>query len=159
MPCFAQEFKDGSVFFFKDGYLARPIQNHTGSTITHTAILLYDDEPYVYEAIFPRVRRVPLNEYLDFIRSMQSRLIPSRRCASWFVVNPNLTEEQLSKAKLYANSQLGTKYMMKGFWKNKTVQGIHCSQFVSETLNIAGLPIDYGPKVAPVDIYRQLNNE
>ena len=56
-----QQFKDGSVLFWKDGFLINPILKNTGSHLTHAALIL---DGYVYEAVPPCVHKVPLAKYL-----------------------------------------------------------------------------------------------
>jgi hypothetical protein len=53
--------ESGSVIFWHDTFGVKIIDRHTGSTITHAAIVL---NGYVYEAVPPCVHKVRLDEYL-----------------------------------------------------------------------------------------------
>ena len=60
------DLRDGSVIFWQGGLLVKPILKHTDSDLTHAAIVLYNGkEPFVYEAVPPRVHKVPLAEYRE----------------------------------------------------------------------------------------------
>ena len=52
---------DGSVLFWQDSLLVKPILKRTNSHLTHAAVILND---YVYEACPPRVHKVPILAYM-----------------------------------------------------------------------------------------------
>ena len=137
-PPYDAGLRDGSVFFWQGGLLVEPIFKHTDSDLTHAAIVLYDGkEPFVYEAVPPRVHKVPLAEYHKL---MEEKLREARRPMYWFVMQPMdvYTPKQLAAMKVHAESQLGRPYMLRGWWKGHEVRGIFCSQLVGDTIAKSG---------------------
>ena len=120
---------DGSVIFWHDSFLVRPIYRHTGSAITHAAIVL---DGYVYEAVPPRVHKVPLAEYKRHL---------AEKGIKWFMLSPKkpFVLGQVRAMRAYAESQLGRPYMLRGWWKGFEVVGIFCSQLVANTLERSGI--------------------
>jgi len=130
--------RDGSVVFWQGGLLVKPILKHTDSDITHAAIVLYDGkEPYVYEAVPPRVHKIPMVEYR---RLMDEKVHEVRRPMTWLVMQPMdcYTTGQLAAMKAHAESQLGRPYMLRGWWKGHEVRGIFCSQLVGDIIEKSG---------------------
>jgi hypothetical protein len=144
---------NGSVLFWNGGLLVRPISKATGSTITHATIILYEDgKPYVYEAVPPVVHRVPYNDYLKLMTTHK------RKDFSYFLMEPKqrYTKDSLEKMKAYADSQLGRRYEMRGYWKGHEVRGIMCSQFAGNTIEKSGLIKSNNFKESPGSLYRKL---
>ena len=136
-PPYDAAVRDGSVVFWEGGLLVKPIFNHTGSDITHAAIILYNGrEPFVYEAVPPCVHKMPLAEY----RQEMAEKVHGRRPFTWFTMQPTVryTTGQLTAMKKHAESQLGRPYMLRGWWKGHEVRGIFCSQFVGNVLDKSG---------------------
>ena len=136
-PCDAG-LRDGTVIFWQGGLLVKPILKHTDSDLTHAAIVLYDGrEPFVYEAVPPRVHKVPLAEYRKL---MEQKVDEARRPMMWFVMQPMdvYTPKQLAAMKAHAESQLGRPYMLRGWWKGHAVRGVFCSQLVGDVISKSG---------------------
>jgi hypothetical protein len=137
-PPYDAGLQDGSVIFWQGGLLVKPILKHTDSDLTHAAIVLYNGkEPFVYEAVPPRVHKVPLAEYR---RLMKEKVDESRRLMMWYVMQPMdcYTAGQLATMKVHAESQLGRPYMLRGWWKGHEVRGIFCSQLVGDIIAKSG---------------------
>ena len=144
---------NGSCLFWNGGLLVRPISKATGSTITHATIILYEDgKPYVYEAVPPVVHRVPYAEYLKLMTTHK------RKDFSYFLMEPKqrYTQDSLTKMKAYADSQLGRRYMMRGYWKGQEVRGIMCSQFAGNTIEKSGLIKSDNFRETPGSLYRKI---
>ncbi len=142
-PPYDAALRDGTVIFWQGGLLVTPILRQTDSDLTHAAIVLYSGrEPYVYEAVPPRVHKVPL---ADYRKLMEEKVRESRRPMSWYVMVPMdvYTPSQLAAMKRHAESQLGRPYMLRGWWKGHEVRGIFCSQLVGDILRCSG-KIDSG---------------
>jgi len=147
--------QDGSVLFWDSGILVRPIYKNTGSTLTHAAIILHvGGEPWVYEAVPPRVRRVPLNIYREEMKRKEARL----REFSWFIMQPRVayTSTELSAMKKHADSELGRQYMMRGWWKGRIVRGIFCSQLVADIIEQSGRITSDNIKESPGSLHAKL---
>jgi hypothetical protein len=76
-------------------------------------VLYNGKEPFVYEAVPPRGRKVSLAEYR---RLMREKVDESRQPMIWFVMQPmeRCTSNQLTAMKAHAESQLGRPYMLRG---------------------------------------------
>lgn len=151
--------QDGSVIFWKNGILMKPIFKYTGSDLTHAAIVLYvGSEPWVYEATLPRVHRLPLDTYLKRLEEKKQKLVWKRRDFSWFMVQPrrSFTASELRAMKQYANSQLGRRYMMRGWWKNREVRGIMCSQYVGNIVEQSGWIVSSRFRESPGSLHAKL---
>lgn len=132
------KLRDGTVIFWEGGLLVKPILRNTDSDITHAAIVLYrHDGPWVYEAVPPCVQRVPL---ADYQKMMAKRLRESRKPMSWYIMQPmnSYTTHELVSMKVYADSQLGRPYMLRGWWKGREVRGIFCSQYIGDIVEQSG---------------------
>jgi hypothetical protein len=150
---------DGSVIFLQDGFLVNPIMRNTGSPIVHTAIVLYDeDKPYVYEATVPVVRRMPLDAYYRLLDDKSGKPFNIKRGFKWYVVQPCIpyTSQQLTSMKQYARSQLGRPYMLRGWWKNREVKGIFCSQYVGNCIEKSGRIVSANFKESPGSLFKKL---
>ena len=146
---------NGSVLFWQDGILVKPIKKHTGSNITHAAIIL---DGYVYEACPPRVHRALLKDYLKEMDEKSLKPSMQRRGFKWFIIQPirPYTDNQLSDMIKYANSQLGRPYQLRGWWKGHEVRGIFCSQLVSNILSRSGRIKSGGVHESPGSLYLKL---
>jgi len=155
-PCSVQ---DGSVIFWKNGILVKPIFKYTGSDLTHAAIVLYvGNDPYVYEATAPLVHRLPLDVYLKKLEEKQQNPVWARRGFTWFTMQPrqSFTMNELIVMKQYADSQLGRRYMMRGWWKGREVRGIMCSQFVGNVIERSGWIVSSRFRESPGSLYAKL---
>jgi len=155
-PPYDAALRDGSVIFWRGGLLVKPILKHTDSDITHAAIVLYNgQEPFVYEAVPPRVHKVPLTEYR---RLMEEKVRKARRPMTWFVIQPvdRYTLGQLAAMKAHAESQLGRPYMLRGWWKGHEVRGIFCSQLVGDIIARTGLIAAGGIHESPGSLHDKL---
>jgi hypothetical protein len=155
VPLYDAALRDGTVVFWKGGLLVKPILKHIDSELTHAAIVLYNGpDPYVYEAVPPRVHKVPLAEYR---RQMQEKVRESRRPMAWYIMQPmdRYTPSQLAAMKRHAESQLGRPYMLRGWWKGHEVRGIFCSQLVGDIIAKSGIIEAGGIHESPGSLYEK----
>jgi hypothetical protein len=150
---------DGSVIFWESGFLVRPIERATGSDLTHVAIVLYEnDGPYVYEATYPRVRRLPYAEYIAHLEELKARPRWAKLGFKWTIMTPveSYTAQDLLDMKQYARSQLGRPYQLRGYWKGREVNGIFCSQYVGNCIEKSGRIQSANYKESPVSLKQKL---
>jgi len=150
---------NGSVIFWKGGLLVGPISKQTRSLLTHSAIVLYKDGgPWVYEATTPCVRCMRLGEYESHLKTLGDSRFFKRRDFSWFIVQPRLayTIVALGAMHLYAKSQLGRPYMLRGWWQQQEVRGIFCSQYVGNIIEKSGLIQSANYQESPGSLYQKL---
>ncbi len=56
----------------------------------------------------------------------------------------------------YAESQLGRPYMLRGWWKQREVRGVFCSQFVGDVIEQSGRIVSAHFRESPVSLYCKL---
>jgi hypothetical protein len=153
-------YRDGTIIIVENQVLSRIIARQTGSpyNFNHSAIILHDANgyPWVYESTWPVVKRTPLWQFQQWARKVaQRRAVLRRGGLGVYYIEPKYpyTEYQLQQMKAYAKSQLGRRYMMRGWWKNREVRGIHCSQYVGNILEESGRLPSMNFKESPYSIY------
>ncbi len=142
------QVKNGSVIFIQDGPFSRLVVRTTDSHLTHTAIVLYEGgQPWVYEAVIPRVSRTPLGQYLSENADQQ-----------WFLMEPCLSyaATELSAMKHYADLQLDRRYMVRGWWLERETRGIFCSEYVADIIEKSGRMISAHYSESPGSLYKKL---
>lgn len=147
------QYKPGTAVFVQDGFVHKQIEKVTGSDMSHAAIVFYDNgEPWVYEATLPVVKRTPLKEWQK-MHAEKSK----KNGSKLHYIEPNnpYTDEQIDRMKIYADAQLGRKYRLRGFWKNKEVKGLHCSQYVGDIISQSGRIHSDHWKESPGSLYEK----
>ena len=154
-PPYDAAIRDGTVIFWMGGPLVKPILRNTESDITHAAIILYQQgEPWVYEAVPPRVHKVPLDSY----RIMMAEKAERRHPTTWFTLQPrfNFAPSELDHMKSYAESQLGRHYALRGWWEQREVRGIFCSELIADIIAQSGLIESGGVHESPGSLHDKL---
>jgi hypothetical protein len=157
-PAYAVDaFKDGTIIMWakNKGFFARAIKKHTGSNIIHASMLLYDgkNKPWVYESTAGGVQANPFDEHVEHLKVL-SKKWPDLYI---YVIEPinDYSPTELYNMKVYANSQLGRPYMLRGWWKMREVRGVHCSQYVGNILERSGRVRSKNYREAPIDVYKK----
>jgi hypothetical protein len=142
---------NGSVLFWEDGFLVKPILRNTDSHLTHAAIIL---DGYVYEAVPPAVHKVLLKDYR---KEMSEK---KRKDFKYFIMEPKkpYSKSELAAMRKYLDSQLGRRYMMRGYWKEKETRGIFCSQLVGNTIETTGRIKSANFHESPGSLYKKLES-
>jgi len=151
---------DGSVIFWRGGLLVKPIYRHTDSTITHAAVILYQNgKPWVYEAVPPRIHKVPLGAYLEEMKQKMQKERLQRRGFTYFMMQPRTpySHGELAAMKWYAESQLGRPYMLRGWWKEREVRGLFCSQYIGNIIEQSGLIESSNWRESPGGLHAKLS--
>jgi hypothetical protein len=144
---------DGTLITIENGFLSRPIARYTGSAMNHSAVVL---DGYVYEAVFPCVRRMPEADYFLWLQYRQQvRLARWGKQLRWYVTEPQtpFTCKEVVAMRTYANSQLGRQYALRGYWSTRPVSGIHCGEFAANMLAASGRYESLGRHESPVTVY------
>jgi hypothetical protein len=146
---------DGSIVVWDGGLLVRPIRNSTGSNYTHVAIAIDNN---IYEATPPVVRKLPVDEYFKRLAYIGKQPFWQKRDFSYFTMLPKepFTEKQVNAMRVYAESQIGRTYMLRGYWQNREVRGIMCSQYVGNILERSGLIKSSNYKESPISLYNKI---
>ena len=151
--------QDGSVLFWKNGLFIRPIYRDTGSELTHAAIIFYvDGVPYLYEASPPSVSRVSLAVYLKKLEAKQQKRAFQKRGFTWFIMHPRTlySVDEVKAMKQHADSQLGRRYMIRGWYLGRESRGIFCSHLVANILEQSGRIVSDGYQESPGSLYKKL---
>jgi len=115
---------EGSAFVCQNT-LPRPLdgilERVTGYEQSHIEVLLYfKGQPYVYGAFPPRVRKVPLDEFLERVVPRWKRHTWTRRLGGlkeeWWQPSFPLEEWRLRAMREVAEIHLGTPYNMVATW-------------------------------------------
>lgn len=145
--------QEGTLVFVKGGN--RIVQSQTNSDITHVGIIFtHRSEPYVYEATPPRVRKLPLREYIKEIEA-ENKKHPKNQRKLLYVQPASFSEQQIAAMKRFAESQLGRPYSVKSYIRGKERTTIHCSEYVSRTLQMGGEMIDTPSKQTPDSLLKK----
>jgi len=152
----AIEVQDGSLLVLKNSN--KPVMSWTGSDITHIAIVVRKGgQPWVYEATPAKVRRLPLPTYWQELAELNTRRDPK---TSVLLLRPKTSYEtaQIATMKRYMDSQLGRRYSIKGYVRNKQSDGIHCAEFASSALARTGRFKfeDAHYSISPAEFYAQV---
>jgi len=145
--CFGETPKDGSLVFWKGGPLANVIKRTTGSDLSHAAIVL---NGYVYEAVPPKVRKVKWAEYAEEMKL--------KRGVTWFTLTPKRNYSLISNLRMvkYAESQIGRRYQLRGWWQGRESRGLFCSQYVANTLEKSGVIESANYHESPGSLYEKV---
>jgi len=135
---FVPAVRDGTVIVLENSN--RFVEAYTKSEITHVAILLNEkDEPWVYEATPHEVRKLRLNAYyVELADFNRGRSESSRLRVRLYQPKQPYTEGETNNLRSYLDSQLGRRYSIKGYVRNKAAPGVHCAEMVSTSLSRTG---------------------
>ncbi|MCA9174436.1 MAG: hypothetical protein KDB14_08120 [Planctomycetales bacterium] len=125
---------DGSLLLLQDSNSI--VSAVTDSRITHVAMLFHPpgaSAPLVFEATPARVRQVSLPDYLREIAVLNER---RRQPMSVFVMTPrrDFSTDQVESMLTYARHSIGRPYSVKGYVRDRSAEGVHCSEFASRVL-------------------------
>ena len=124
---------EGTIFILKDSNAV--VESMTDSRITHVAILFDEGtKSYVYEATPAKVRRVLVSDYLQEISRLNTR---RGKPIQVLAIKPtrSYTGLQLGKMRTFVKQELGRKYSVKSYVRDRPAEGVHCSEFASNVLN------------------------
>ena len=131
------DLPDGSILYLTNSNKA--VHLVTDSEITHVALLLSDSKKrrWVYEATPAQVRRISLKEYHFELSDANASRSKAMRL---FAMTPSREYKsvQLKRMKTYLKEQLGRRYSVKGYVRNKQGDGIHCAELVSKAIGRTG---------------------
>lgn len=147
----ATPLEDGTVIYLEN---SNPVvERYTGSSVTHVAIAInIGDQPWVYEATPNEVRRLPLSEYRHEIGELnQGR----RKKVGLTCMRPKqvYSAAEVAAMRAYLDSQLGRRYSVKGYVRQKQGDGIHCAELLANTLTRGGhLTFEQAFRMSPHEV-------
>ncbi len=138
------ELPTGSLLVSEGDCLA--VRIYTASPYTHVAaVISKDGQPYVYDSTNGAgVRCQSLRDYLESQQPDELRV---------FVPQKPLSETQQASLEEYLASQVGRPYAIKHHLTGKRVEGIHCSEYVTDALMSCKLMhAENPPRVSPASL-------
>jgi len=145
-------YEDGTIIFLEN---SQPVVEwKTDSSLSHVALIFnLDGQPYVYEAVRPVVRKIPLRNWIEEKRHELQR-IPDLKVWTCHPSQP-YTPQQVQAMLQYLNAQIGRDYAVTSFVTGPR-HTIHCCELASNAFNAAGLNYSTQPwRMTPVDIWRK----
>lgn len=128
----AADVEDGTLLILK--HSNKPVARWTGSEITHIAIVVHrENEAWVYEATPARVRHVSLTSYYREIAELNTQ---RKQPTTIQLLKPKqpYSTDQIAAMNKYMRSQVGRRYSIRGYVRDKQSDGIHCAEFASGAL-------------------------
>ncbi|MFM2094514.1 MAG: hypothetical protein RIS70_1638 [Planctomycetota bacterium] len=127
---------DGTLLFLERGNLV--VELWTGKDITHVGMIFREGgEPWLYEAVPGKVRRIRLDAYYREISEYnRGRRDPAR---VWLCQpSKSYSPQACTDMRSFLQSQIDRRYSIKNYVKGRNGDGIHCAELTAETLNQSG---------------------
>jgi hypothetical protein len=114
------------------------VEGWTHSSVGHVALVFPEEsQDWVFEATPGRVRKVSLTAYQQELAELNER----RRddiLAKIYSPREPYSEEELCAMRCYLETQLGRRYSISNYGRNRVGDGIHCAELAANTLNCSG---------------------
>lgn len=135
------DLPDGTLLFVEGGNNA--VMTHTDSPYSHVAVIFnIDGVPYVYEAVEPVVRKIPLG---DYIKEIEAENAKKKKIMKLWVRKPKANMD-MEAMREYSESMLGTKYSIRSYLTGEPREGhIHCAELTARTLLKGGVKVHGNP--------------
>lgn len=136
-----QSLQTGSLIFSQGDCLA--VKIFSGSLYTHVGgVVVKDGEAVVYDSMNgPGVRKTSLDEYLRLQTPSQIHVVHPATA---------FTAEQSGAYETHLNGQLGRKYAIKHHLTGRRCDGLHCAEYMTDSLMSAQLiRANNPPRVSP----------
>lgn len=131
--------EDGTILYVWNGN--RIVQGYTDSKVTHVGLIInINEEPYLYEADVPAVRRIAFRDYLAEVAYLNDGKDPSDQMRV-HLIQPSIpyTGAQIEAMKEYLDSKVGLRYSIRGYLHKRAVDsGMHCAELATSALNATG---------------------
>ncbi len=155
----AAAYEDGSLLFLEN---CNSVVQWTGDgKIGHVAMLFRDDqgETWVYEATPGRLRKVTLAQYREELARINSRRDDGEGIRG-LVMQPKraYTPTEVTAMLEYLDEQIGRRYSVRNYVRDKPGDGMHCAEMTSSTLNRSGQYDFESPgKIHPAELFRKVS--
>ncbi len=147
---------NATLLFIENGN--KLVQSQTGSKITHIAVVInIENEPWVYEADKPRVRKIKLEDYkAEIIKKNNKKKEKDRMSVLLAEPKNEFSSEEINKLKEYFDSQMGRKYSVKSYLTEEEEKGIHCCEMTATGFNIIGKQVSNNPCAeTPIELFHK----
>lgn len=150
--------EDGTLLYLEHGN--RIVESQTESSFTHVAMIFnINNEPWVYEADSPRVRKVKLSDYIKEVQKINRRRKRQRKL--WTLApKESFTSEQSDSMKKYLDSQLGRKYGISSYITGEVERRIHCGELTARALKLGGVEVNGNPCTqTPIGLMKRVSKK
>ena len=139
LACSASPLDDGTLIFLENANSV--VKVTTGGKIGHVALVMSDQgRPWIYEATPARVRRVTPETYYEELARINAKRDEDEKKIRMLAVAPQRSYTDAEKAAMreFLSSQMGRRYSVMNYVKDKDGDGIHCAELAGQTLNASG---------------------
>lgn len=148
---------NGTIIVWENGRYVDNIRHYTNSDMTHVAIVLHEKRkenviPFVYESSNPDVHRYTWSDYVEIWEEASEEFVNLR--LHFLEPKDKYTNKQIKEMKSYADKQLGRAFGVKSFIFNRSMNTIHCAEYVGYILQEGGEFDTLGPRETPDRIYK-----
>ena len=112
----------------------------TRGKIGHVALVLADgNDSFIYEATPAQVRRVTTSDYYAELARLNQRRDDDEQIRVWAVPPKKAySVAEVTKLRTYLDDQVGRRYSVRNYVRDKPGDGIHCAELASTALNQTG---------------------
>jgi hypothetical protein len=139
LVCSANPLDDGTLLFLENANSV--VKVATGGKIGHVAIVMADEgQPWIYEATPARVRRVSPETYYEELARINARRDDDEKKIRMLAAAPKqpYTEAEKKAMREFLAGQIGRRYSVMNYVKDKDGDGIHCAELAGGMLNASG---------------------
>lgn len=133
-----QSLPDGTLLGLENA--SSVVERMTRGEIGHVALLFREGSTtWVYEATPAKVRRVSGDAYLQELARLNGSRGKTERMRVW-ALRPTAaySAEEIGKMRSYLDAQVGRRYSVRNYVRQKPSDGIHCAELAASTLNQSG---------------------
>lgn len=138
LVCTAEPLDDGTLLFLENANSV--VKVATGGRIGHVAIAMSDEgKSWIYEATPDRVRRVSPETYQEELTRINAKRDDDKK-VRMLALAPQKEYSAAEKAAMrnFLSEQIGRRYSVLNYVKDKDGPGIHCAELAGCTLNASG---------------------
>lgn len=159
LACAASPLEDGTLLFLENANSV--VKVATGAKVGHVAIVMSDEgQPWIYEATPARVRRVTPEAYYEELARINAKRHKDEKKIRTLAYPPArpYTEAETNAMREFLNAQIGRRYSVLNYVKDKEGDGIHCAELTCTMLNASGRYAFEEPRsVNPSELCRQID--
>jgi len=135
------DIPDGTLLFVEGGN--KLVRDFTDSPYSHVAVIFnIDGEPWVYEAIKPRVRKIKLDDYM---KEIQKENEESEKLMKVWIRRPKVPIDTKAMRE-YSEKMLGTKYSISSYLTGEPRKNhIHCGELTARTMLAGTMQVHGNP--------------
>ena len=136
--CSAEPLDDGTLLFLENA--SSVVKAATGGQIGHVAMVMSDEgQTWIYEATPARVRRVTPAAYYEELARINAKRDDEKKIRT-LALRPQkpYSEAETALMRKFLSGQLGRRYSLLNYVKDKEGDGVHCAELAGGALNATG---------------------